>query len=412
MNIQQFLNTSYTAYHTTENVCKILLSQGFEQLEVGKNWDLQQGKGYFVTRNGSSVIAFKVGTNRIFNIVESHTDSPCFKIKGDKLLATEGAKKLNTEKYGGSLMYTFLDRPLKIAGRLLVNNDGVVSSLLVDSSYNVVIPSVAVHQNPSANDGLSLNPQVDMLPLLGQCDDLYATLCDQKVVDADLFVVPADQSFVAGVNGEDLCSARLDNLTSVYTSVTAIANASPSNIAVVACLDNEETGSGTRQGAPSYIEQVLQNIAASLSMDQLGLLYAKENGMVLSVDNGHAVHPNHPEKSDVAMRTYMNKGIIIKHHTNYSTDGLSSAVLKAILTDNNIAFQDLYNKSDMRCGSTLGLVTSRQLGMKTVDIGLPQLAMHSACETCGLSDVDSMQQCITAFLQAPICGNEGGIATK
>ena len=127
MNIQQFLNTSYTAYHTTENVCKILLSQGFEQLEVGKNWDLQQGKGYFVTRNGSSVIAFKVGTNRIFNIVESHTDSPCFKIKGDKLLATEGAKKLNTEKYGGSLMYTFLDRPLKIAGRLLVNNDGVVN---------------------------------------------------------------------------------------------------------------------------------------------------------------------------------------------------------------------------------------------------------------------------------------------
>ncbi len=412
MDIRQFLDTSYTAYHATANVCSILQSNGFEQLEMGKKWTLQQGKGYFVTRNGSSVVAFKVGKNAVFNIVESHTDSPCFKIKGDKLLPSEGTKRLNVEKYGGSLMYTFLDRPLKIAGRLLVDNDGVVGSMLVESPYNVVVPSVAVHQNPSANDGLSLNPQVDMLPLIGQCDDLYTTFTDKKVLDADLFVVPASESFVAGANGEFLCSARLDNLTSVYTSVSAICATEPSNIAVVACLDNEETGSGTRQGAPSFIEQLLQNIGASLGLTQAQMLFAKENGMVLSVDNGHALHPNHPEKSDVAMRTYMNKGIIIKHHTNYSTDGLSSAVLKAILLGNNVPFQDFYNKSDARCGSTLGLVTSRQLGMKTCDIGLPQLAMHSACETCGALDVETMQQCLRAFLQAPLCGAEGGITVK
>ena len=265
MTIQEFLNSSYTAYHTTANVVEILKSNGFVELihdGKTKKWNLSRGGKYFVTRNGSSVIAFVVGQNNVFNVCESHTDSPSFKVKGAKLVESEGVKRLNTEKYGGGLLYTYLDRPLKIAGRVIVETKNGVQSKLVTSSYNVVIPSLAIHHNPTVNDSLSINAQSDTLPMLAQSDcDLYATLTDGKVLDADLFVVPDEKAFVSGVNGEFLSSPRIDNLTSVYSSIQSILNVKPQNIAVVACLDNEEIGSGTRQGSPNFINQVLDGIA-------------------------------------------------------------------------------------------------------------------------------------------------------
>ena len=397
MELLEFLKTSYTAYHTTQNVCNILKQNGFVELALGNKWDVCQGGKYFVTRNGSSVVAFVVGQNKALSICESHTDSPSFKVKGNKLVVSEGAKRLNTEKYGGGLLYTYFDRPLKVAGRILQKGENGVEQKLVASNYNVVIPSLCVHFNPSVNDGFAVNPQVDTLPLLAQSDvDLYQTLTDGQVLDADLYVVPATEPFLAGVQNEFLCSPRLDNLTSVYTSLQALLNSNPQNIAMIACLDNEEVGSGTRQGNPSFISQVID----SLGMDVIARQKAIEDGMVLSVDNGHACHPAHPEKSDVLYRAYLNKGIVIKHHTNYATDGLSAALLKNILQNNDVAFQDLYNRSDVRCGSTVGLATARELGIKTCDIGIPQLAMHSACETCGANDVDAMQQALTAFFNA------------
>ena len=402
MELLEFLKTSYTAYHTTQNVCNMLSQNGFVELTLGDKWDICQGGKYFVTRNGSSVIAFVMGKNNVLSICESHTDSPSFKVKGNKLVASEGAKRLNTEKYGGGLLYTYFDRPLKVAGRLLEKTQDGVCQKLVVSDYNVVIPSLCVHFNPAVNDGFAVNPQVDTLPLFAQSDvDLYQTLTDGQVLDADLYVVPATQPFVAGVDDEFLCSARLDNLTSVYTSVEALLNCSPQNIAMIACLDNEEVGSGTRQGNPSFISQVVDSLYADvLGMDVVARQKAIEDGMVLSVDNGHACHPAHPEKSDVLYRAYLNKGIVIKHHTNYATDGLSAALLKNILQNNDVAFQDLYNRSDMRCGSTVGLATARELGIKTCDIGIPQLAMHSACETCGTTDVETMTNALTAFFNA------------
>lgn len=405
MNLQQFLNSSYTAFHTTANVCNMLSDKGFKQLTLGDKWNLQRGGKYYVTRNGSSVIAFAVGEHNVFNIVESHTDSPSFKVKGDKLILNDVAR-LNTEKYGGGLLYTYFDRPLKVAGRMLVETANGVEHKLVASKYNVVIPSLAIHQNRSANDGFAINPQNDTLPLFAmENKDLYATLTDGKVLDADLYVVPATEAFTSGANDEFICSARLDNLTSVYTSVNALLTAKPSSIAVVACLDNEEIGSGTRQGSPSFIEQTLNAICVGLSLDQSAALSARENGMVLSVDNGHARHPAHAEKADPASYAVMSGGVTIKHHVNYATDGLSSAILKKLLSDNGVKYQDLYNRSDMSCGSTLGLVTSRQLGMKVCDIGVAQLAMHSACETCLLEDVKAMQQCLNLFLAATLRNN-------
>ena len=403
MDIRKFLDSSYTAYHATENASAMLLEAGFTKLNMGDNWQLERGGRYFVTRNGSSVIAFSVGENNVFNICESHTDSPSFKIKGNKLIESVGAKRLNTEKYGGGLLYSYLDRQLKIAGRVLVEAEAGLEQQLVVSDYNVVIPSLAIHHNPTANDSLSLNAQIDTLPLFTQGEvKLYESLAEGKVLDADLFVVPVTAAFESGANDEFLSSARLDNLTSVYTSIKAIIDTEPQDIAVVACLDNEEIGSGTRQGAPSFLHQVLDAISDALDMTRAEMLYATENGMVLSIDNGHAVHPAHPEKSDPLNRCYLNGGIVIKHHVNYATDGLTSALLKHMLEEMGVAYQDYYNKSDVRCGSTLGLATARELGMKVCDIGIAQLAMHSACETCGVEDIEAMQKCLTAFLAAEI----------
>ena len=405
MDVRQFLDSSYTAYHATSNAASLLEEAGFSRLTLGDKWQLKRGGKYFVTRNGSALIAFAVGKNNVFNVCESHTDSPSFKVKGGKLIASDGVKRLNTEKYGGGLLYSYLDRQLKIAGRVLVETATGVEQQLVVSDYNVVIPSLAIHHNPTANDSLSLNPQVDTLPLFaGSEADVYASLTDGKVLDADLFVVPVAPSFESGVNGEFLSSARLDNLTSVFTSLKALTCAKPKDIAVVACLDNEEVGSGTRQGAPSFLRQVLDAISDNLGLTQAEQLFAKENGMVLSIDNGHAVHPAHPEKSDPLNRCYLNGGVVVKHHVNYATDGLTSAVLKRLLDMVGVPYQDYYNKSDVRCGTTLGLATARELGMKTCDIGLAQLAMHSACETCGAADIVAMEKCLTAFLSAEIVG--------
>lgn len=407
MDIKKFLDSSYTAYHTTDNARAMLQEAGFVELELGSSWQLERGGKYYVTRNGSSLIAFRVGEYNVFNICECHTDSPSFKIKGDKLIESEGMKRLNTEKYGGGLLYSFLDRQLKIAGRLLTDTaDGVVPQLVV-SNYNLVIPSLAIHHNPTANDALNLNAQIDTLPLFTQGEaKLYESLTDGKVLDADLYVVPASTAFESGAKDEFLSSARLDNLTSVYSSVKAIVNCSPQNIAVVACLDNEEVGSGTFQGSPSFIRQVLDSISDALDLTRAEALYATENGMVLSVDNAHAAHPAHLEKSDPVYRCHLNGGIVIKHNVNYATDAVTSAVIKHVLQEINVPFQDYYNNSGVRCGTTLGLATARELGMKVCDIGIAQLAMHSACETCGVEDVESMTCCLTAFLSAIIEGSD------
>lgn len=412
MELQQFLNSSYTAFHTTENVCKILNANGFTRLNLGDGFVLKRGGKYYVTRNGSSVIAFVVGKRNVFNIVESHTDSPSFKIKGNKVVMGDVCR-LNTEKYGGGLLYTFFDRPLKVAGRMLVETSDGVESKVVTSDYNVVIPSLAIHQNRSANDGFAINPQNDTLPLISfENADLYATLTDGNVLDADLYVVPATEAFVSGAKNEFLSSPRLDNLTSVYTSVQGLISCKPDSIAVVACLDNEEIGSGTRQGSPRFIDQALNAICAGLNMTEAERMSAREKGMALSVDNAHARHPAFPQKSDPVSYAVMGGGVTVKHHVNYATDGLSSAILKKLLNSKGVKYQDLYNRSDMGCGTTLGLSTSRELGVKVCDIGIAQLAMHSACETCALSDINAMQKCINAFLSADIDTSEQNVVIK
>ena len=406
MTINQFLDTSYTAFHTVANAEAVLAEHGFTKLTLGKDFAIKRGGRYYVTRNDSGIIAFVAGQNNVFNIVESHTDSPSFKVKGNSVTEGNGVVRVNTEKYGGGLLYTYFDRPMKIAGRLLCQTENGLQTKLAVSDYNVVIPSLCIHHNRNANDGFAVNAQVDTLPLLGLTgSDIYSTLTDEKVIDGDLFVVPVTPAFAAGTHNELLCSPRIDNLTSVYSGLSALIAAEPHDIAVCACLDNEEIGSGTRQGSPNWLEQVLCAICDALGLTETQAFAARENGFVLSADNGHAVHPAHPEKSDPYTKAYMGKGVMIKHHVNYSTDGLSSALFKHIASLADVPVQDYYNNSAVSCGSTLGLVTSRTLGMKTCDIGLAQLAMHSACETVALCDVEHMKAALLTFFNVTLDGN-------
>ena len=362
-----------------------------------------------VNFSNSAIIAFKIGdlSNYAFMIAGSHTDSPCFRVKGNILQDSPEGKRFNIEKYGGMLMYSFLDIPLKLAGRVFVKTENGVHEQIVESKRLFNIPSLCIHHNPTANDGIALSVQNDMAPLIGDGNNVYSFVSHGEVVDGDLFVAPAVTPYVSG---NLLCSPRIDNLTSVYASLNALANCEPKGVALACCFDNEEIGSNTKQGAASaLLTDVLHMINRGIGKNDADFDSACKNGFVLSIDNGHAVHPAHPEKSDPTNRVYLNGGVVIKHHTNYSTDGLSSAVVKTILDKAGVEHQDYYNHSDIRCGGTIGLVASTNLEMNACDIGLAQLAMHSAIETVGKDDIDKMQKCVLAFFNTSLHADNGNI---
>lgn len=403
MDIKLFLDTSYTAFHAVENGVKYLKSNGFEELPAFTFDGVKKGGKYFFTFNGTSLFAFKVGDEKKFNIAESHTDSPSLKIKGRKTVPSVEGKRLNVEKYGGLVLFSLVNSPLKIAGRLIEKAPDGVKAFNVVSPFFVNIPALCIHHNPEVNSSLSLSVQSDMLPLVGETDDIYSVLSDKEVIDGDLYVVPATEAFVSGVQNEYLCSPRIDNLTSVYASLKALVECNPKGISVAACFDNEEVGSRTKQGADSdYLKTSLTGIIRALGGNDEDFVKATQNGFILSVDNAHAAHPAHLEKSDPYEKAAMNKGIVIKRHTNYATDGYSSAVLKTILDKAGVEYQEYYNNSDVRCGGTIGLMTGAALNMKACDIGLAQLAMHSGIETVGNSDIEKMQKCIKSFFDASL----------
>lgn len=405
-SLNEFLYKSLTSYHATKNACEILRNAGFIELFEDKSWDLKEGGKYFITKNASSLIAFKVGNldNYAFNIASCHTDSPSLKIKGNSLLDSPEGKRINVERYGGLINYSFLDIPLKIGGRIFVENGDRIEQKVYTSDFNVNIPSLCIHHNSSVNDGVELNPQSDMLPLLGNVEDLYKLISEEnRIIDADLYCVPFVKPTYSGSQNEFLVSPRIDNLTSLYSIINGLINADSKGISVLYATDNEEIGSLSKQGAESiFISYVLERINASLNKNSEDYYKAISNGFVLSIDNGHAVHPAHPEKSDVDHKVLLNKGVVIKHHPHYATDGLSCSIIKKIAEKNNIQIQEYYNRSDLRCGSTIGLVTSAKLAINTCDIGLAQLAMHSGIETVGKYDIEKMTNLVKCYFESSI----------
>ncbi|MBE7086431.1 MAG: M18 family aminopeptidase [Clostridiales bacterium] len=418
----QYLKNSFTAYHAVDNAKDLLLKHGFRRLIETEDWTLCEGGKYFIERGGSSLIAFTVGSlnDLSYKIVASHTDSPALKLKENPIVNGAYAT-LNVETYGGGLWYSFLDRPLKIAGRVIVNDNSAIRAVTVESPCLVTIPSVAIHQNREANDKFSVNPQIDLQPLVAlsgegvSMETLFAQEDGSEVISYDLYLVNADMPYTFGVNNEFFASPRIDNLTSVYSSLEAlIAQEEIGNgICVAACMDNEETGSLSAQGADGdFLENTLRRIAYALRFDDNEYYKALASSFMLSADNAHALHPNHPEKSDPTNKTRLGGGIVIKSHANkaYTTDGMSSAIVKTLFKNAGVKYQTFFNRSDVRSGSTLGSLSLRHAGMYAADIGLAQLAMHSACECFAKADYQEMINGLKAFYGATFVFGEEGVA--
>lgn len=416
-----FINKCPSVFHAVEAIKNELEAEGFEELLESKKWNIKQGKKYYVTRNSSSIIAFKTGEsldNYSFNIVASHCDSPTFKIKENYKI--ESGKKyiqLNTEKYGGMIYSSWFDRPLSVAGRVIVKDEDCYRTKLVNIDKDLVlIPNVAIHMNKEVNSTMKYNEQIDLMPLYGSLDNEkdnfmdivseYAGENKENIISADLFLYNRMEPCIWGSDGEFMSSPKLDNLQCAYSTLKGFLKGSNSNsINVYCCFDNEEVGSGTKQGAAStFLEDVLKRINDNLGKTNEDYLCALSSSFMVSADNAHAVHPNHPEISDPTNRVYMNEGIVIKHNANqkYTTDAVSSALFKGYCTKANIPYQNYTNRSDMPGGSTLGNIASSKVSINMVDIGLPQLSMHSSYETAGTKDTYYLIKTMEEFFNSHI----------
>ncbi len=413
--LNEFLEKSYTAYHAVKNAADYLTANGFSELFEGEDWNVEEGGKYFVTRGGSSLIAFTVGAldNGLnFKIAASHADSPALKLKDNAVFTSGSYEKLNAECYGGGIWYSFFDRPLKIAGRIVESENGVLRPRLAESDYFVTIPSLAVHQNRGVNDGFAVNAQTDLSPLYAlteQGGDLVSSLSSAPVAAYDLYLVNAQKPYVFGRNGEFLASPRVDNLTSVFASIEAISDVlAPGGVCVAAIFDNEEVGSRTLEGAGGdFMERTLRRLTSALRFDDDEYYKALHSSFLLSVDNAHALHPNHPEKCDPTNRPAAGGGVVIKFHADkaYTTDALSAAVIEEIFKNANVPFQKFYNRSDVRSGSTLGAISLSKVSLLSADIGIAQFAMHSACESFACADYASMRSGLRAFFASSIQAN-------
>ncbi len=419
----EYLQKALTPYHAVANAADLLRANGFVSLPETEDWNLKENGKYYVVRGGA-LVAFTVGSLNEFSykIVASHTDSPALKLKENPLQRSALYATLNTETYGGGIWYSFFDRPLKIAGRVIKKEDNRLYSQTVISPFTVTIPSVAVHQNRGVNEGFSVNAQIDLAPLIGLSkhveseEILLEKIAGEGTLSYDLFLVSADMPYSFGINDEFLASPRIDNLTSVYASLETLLQAeNTSGICVAACMNNEEIGSLTLEGADGdFLENVLRRIAYALRFDDNEYYKALANSFLLSVDNAHAVHPNHPEKADPTNKTALGGGVVIKHHANkaYVTDALSSALVKTVFENAGVKTQSFFNRSDVRSGSTLGSLALRHVGLLGADIGLPQLAMHSACECIAKPDYDQLKKGLSAFYASTLTRDETGIILR
>ncbi|MFI3284353.1 MAG: M18 family aminopeptidase [Erysipelotrichaceae bacterium] len=412
-----FIYASPTSFQAIENIKKELIEAGFIEFNEAQPLTFEKGKNYFVTRNQSSVLAFKVGSkleNVSFNMVASHSDCPTYKVKPNALIKGNGYVKLNTEGYGGMIRHSWLDRPLSLAGRVLVRHENEIKSIVVNIDKDLmVIPSVAIHQARD-DQGKQLNQQIDMLPLISMDEDfdLNTLLANEvgcevdEVINFDLYLYPRVKGFMFD---SLLSSYHLDNLECGFTSLKAFLQASHEDtVNVYACFDNEETGSRTRQGAAStFLIEMLRKVANDLSFD---VNQALASSLMVSADNAHAIHPNHPERADQTNRPYLNKGIVVKYNANqsYTSDAMSCALFKECLKKSGTPIQYFTNRSDAVGGGTLGSISSSQVSVLSIDIGLAQFAMHSTLETAGQKDVDYMIEGLAAYYSSHIMKKDEG----
>lgn len=421
-----FVRECTCAFTTVETCAKRLQAEGFEQLSLEEDWKLAPGGKYYLDVYKSTLLAFCIGEKfdemgRLL-VAAAHTDAPGFVVKPHPVMKSGKYCKINVESYGGAILNTWLDRPLGVAGLVVLKGKDAYhpETILWDSKRPLmVIPNVAIHFNRDVNKGVELNKQTDMLPLAGILEEQVAEQLERKdyllkyvaedlgrkvedILDFQLYVYNTQTAESIGFKEEILLAPRIDNIASVFACVEGIVEAeNPNQLSVIALFDNEEVGSRTKQGAASDIlSMVLERIYDSLNISRTGYLRSVSEGFFLSLDGAHAVHPNHAEKSDPVNAIYLNDGIVIKKSANqsYSTDAVSAAVVKEMCHTKEIPYKEFVNRSDIPGGSTLGAIASTKLPMRMVDVGVPMLAMHSAMELTGQKDIGALLQLVKAFL--------------
>ena len=419
--LTDFIDRSPSAYHAVYNICGILESHGFERLCETDEWKLVSGRGYYITKNGSSVIAFRVPGEDItgFNITASHSDAPTFKLKENCEKTGGEYVRINTEKYGGMICASWLDRPLGYAGRVVISTDDGIETRLVASERDMfIIPNVAIHMKRDINDAMKFNPAVDTVPLystaamhkpfleeVAEC----AGVSTGDIISHDLYLYNRQKGSIWGNGGEFISARSLDDLACAFSSLTGFLGAGASSaVPVFSCFDNEEVGSSTKQGAASvFLCDTLERIAEACGKKLSALI---PSSFMLSCDNAHAIHPNYPELSDRENSVKLNGGVVIKYNAQqkYTTDAVSSSVVKLICKKCGVPYQQYANRSDIAGGSTLGGIASTKVPVSSADIGIAQLAMHSAYETAGAYDTEHMARlCREFFGTAVICERDG-----
>ena len=404
--LMAFLDASVSVYHAAAYLADVLDMAGYTRLSEGENWSLTAGGKYYLTRGGTAVLAFRVPetTPKGFLMTASHSDRPTFKIKESCELVGKYTR-LATEKYGGMLIAPWLDRPLSLAGRVLVETEDGVQSRLVDIDRDLMmIPNVAIHMNRQANEGYKWNPAVDTLPLLGgpnaagKLNDLLEDEAGGKILGHDLYLYIRQKATVWGMDEEYISAAALDDLECAWGCTQGFLNAEDGNSIPVLCVfDSEEVGSSSVQGAASkLLESTLTRICAGLGLDEQVML---SNSFMISADNAHAVHPNHPEFADAGNAPVVNGGVVLKFNANlrYSTDGVSAAIFRKVCQKADVKVQTYCNRADIPGGSTLGNISLSHVSVPTADIGLPQLAMHSCYETAGVQDAIDLEKVIATY---------------
>lgn len=404
--LMEFLDHSPSVYHAAANLTQSLQQAGYTRLTEYEPWNLLPGGCYYLTRGGSAVVAFRIPTQTPtgFLMSASHTDRPTFKVKSNGELKGTYTR-LAVERYGGMLMAPWLDRPLSVAGRVLVETEQGVESKLVNIDRDLMmIPNVAIHMNRAANEGYKWNPAVDMLPLMGSKDaaDKFWPLLEEtaggKILGHDLYLYIRQKATVWGIDREYLSSAALDDLECVWGCMQGFLHAQQTSAIPVFCaFDSEEVGSNSTQGAAStLLEDVLERICQTMNLDRYAML---ARSFMVSADNAHAVHPNHPEYADPSNAPLPGGGVVLKYNASqrYTTDGTSAAIFLRICGKAGVPVQTYCNRADIPGGSTLGHISLTHVSVPTADIGLAQLAMHSCYETAAVADLAHLENAMGAF---------------
>ena len=417
MELKDFLDGCKSMYHTVLCVSTMLEEAGYTRIRENRTWNLEPGGKYYVTRGDSSIVAFRIpeGEAKGYMMSATHTDRPTFKVK--EFPELKGIyTRLATEVYGGALLAPWFDRPLSVAGRVMVETEQGIAPRLVDIDRDILlIPSVAIHMKREQNKGWEINPAVDTVPLMGSeaaAGKLWPALEEQaggKILGHDLYLYLRQKAVVWGMEEEYISSAGLDDLMCVWSCTQGLVKSGDSGSVSVLCVfDTEEVGSSSVQGAAStFLADVLERVSECLGADHKQML---GNSFMVSADNGHAIHPNHPEYADPNNAPRINGGVVLKFNASwrYSTDGISAAVFRRICQKADVPVQNFCNRADVPGGATLGHISLHQVSIPTVDLGLAQLAMHSCYETAGVKDGGYLARAMTEYYSSTLTVTDDG----